>query len=717
MNDSTSIISTLPDSNLLQTKWRGLIVRLLVLGITVMLVSQVIISWIALDGFEKELRPELNQKAFAVGRAISSEIAYAINDLGIPADQLVRVDGYFEKILESNLDLVFLALADPTSRILFEHNLPPIVLNNIQTNPYKSDSLDYSNQMLNIEGYLDGQFPIHLDGRLQGVLHVGVSDVSLRQQLSVIFYEVIPVIAVSMLITLEFLMLFMSLRISEPMSRIEATLVTGAKGLYPKHITLPDRTEIGLMVTSLNRMLYNFERRYQDFQFEMRELREAQIDKQIGERIAKLSNAADKKYRFTITLDLISRSPALIRIPLFLFIFSEEMSRSFFPLFVSGFLPIQTVLSHDVMIGLPITLFMAATIFATLFAGGLAYRYGSPRVFLIGISCAIFGYIGTFYSDSYFQMIGWRCLNGVGYGLIFVACETWVALHAVETNRAQSASSFVGAIFAGFVCGPPIGGMFADYVGLQTTFLISAVLAAVSGYIAYRLLLESEQVSGVQPMTPRRLLSGFREWRILFGDFRFVGVLLTSVPTKITLSAFLYFLIPLYLNSLGYSNSQIGQLIMLYGLLAVVCTPFISHFADRSGQYSLIITLGGILSGLGLIITASGDLFGGVTIAVLISIITVGIGHSFIISSQNAIVQEIAHSYRSEIGMPMVLGICRLIDRLGMVIGPILAAVLISKLSYTSVISSIGGFVIFTALLFWMIIIFGERVTQTKLQS
>ena len=679
---------------------RGLFLRLLALGGVVMLVSQIIISWIALQGFEEELKPELNRKAIAVGRALSSELSYAINDLGIPATELVGVDEYFRHILDANTDIQFLALVDNSSRVMYERNLPPELRNRLQENAHDAHAPAQSYWTGTIDEYLDSGFPIHSGGTQMATLHVGVSGDIVRRQLATVLYEIIAVIVVSMVITLEFLMMFMSLRILDPTAHIQKVLEAGSQGAFTQRVLLRARNEVGLMVSSLNRLMYHLEQRYLDFQFELRELRDAQIDPAISQKIAMLKTQANRRYWFSDRFSFIEKTPSLIRVPFFLFIFSEELSRSFFPLFVGSFIPIEPVFSYEVMISLPITLFMAAIFVATLFAGKLTQRLGSSRLFLAGISLAFIGYCGTYFSGSYTELILWRCLNGIGYGLIFNACETWVALYAKETNRAYSASAFVGAIFAGYVCGPSMGGMFADYIGQQTTFLISAGLSVFSGLVAYQLLRDLDAESNIKPIpSPESRATGLEPWRILFGNAQFIGTVLTAVPTRATLSAFLFFLIPLYLNHLGHSNTEIGQMMMLYGALIVLGTPVISRLADYTRKYAIFTIAGASLSGVGLFAGLASGFLGGESRAVLIAIIAVGTGHCLIMSPLYAIMQKIIYGYRNRIEIPVAISIYRFVDRVGLVIGPMLAALLVQELSYPAAMAAIGGMVILAVVL------------------
>ncbi len=172
---------------------RGLFLRLLVLGGVIMLVSQIVISWIALQGFEDDLKPELNRKAIAVGRALTSELSYAINDLGIPPSELVGVDEYFRHILDANTDIQFLALVDGSSRVMYERNLPQDLRGRLKENAYDPRAPAQAYWTGNIGKYIDSGFPIYSNGNLNATLHVGVSGDNVRRQLATVLYEIIAV--------------------------------------------------------------------------------------------------------------------------------------------------------------------------------------------------------------------------------------------------------------------------------------------------------------------------------------------------------------------------------------------------------------------------------------------------------------------------------------------------------------------------------------------
>ena len=166
------------------------------------------------------------------------------------------------------------------------------------------------------------------------------------------------------------------------------------------------------------------------------------------------------------------------------------------------------------MFGLPITLFMLAGMLMVPFAGGLNERFGTRRVFLAGLVPATIGYAGTFLAQDYLRSSSrGEFVSGIGYGLIFIAAQAWVAEHTDVRHRAQGMTVFVGAAFAAAICGPSIGGILADRLGFETTFLISAGLAAISGALVYTML-----DATARRRSAHRIGFGRQELRALLSD-------------------------------------------------------------------------------------------------------------------------------------------------------------------------------------------------------
>ncbi len=690
---------------------RLLLIRLVLLAAIVLLTGQIAISWFALGGFEKTLEPQLKQKANAVGFAVSAQISYAVDDLEIPPDELVGMDVYFDNILKLNQDIEYLAFLNSSGKVLFLRGIPDEVMQRILDGLRKDEDGIDSNFGVEIDGHLDAAFAVAGNSNL----HIGVKSEHVRAQLAEIIFEIIAVIAISWLVTLEFLQFFMGTRVTHPMETIRRALADGASGVFANRLVSRTRDEVGQLIVNFNRMLSSLRNRYSDFQFEVRELKNAQIDDSISRKIADVQVDVDKRFRFTDGIELTSRHANQIRVPLFLFVFSEEMSRSFLPLFVSRYASHDLAIPFEFLVGLPITLFMLAAMIATPFGGGLVDRFGTRNIFLLGILAATLGFIGNFLTQTYIDLILWRVLTGVGYGLVFIASEGWVTQNAAKDTRAKSTGVFVHAVFVGIICGPPLGGIIADRIGYEGTFLISAGLAIISGFMVYQVIGQKRKVDLVRP---KRIVLRAQDWFTLLKDIRFLGVVLFSaVPGKMMVAGFIAYLVPLFLNDLGHSQSAIGRMMMLYGVATIACIGIIARFADRSGKYGSVVALGTAIAGLGCLVSLFANAVGGPTNAVIIAILTLGVGHALTLTSQNSIIQQIAERYRNDMGVASVIGAYRVLERVGMVTGPIVAVVLIAQFGYQHAVVAFGCILLGLISLFVLVIVIPDLKTNGKRES
>ena len=245
--------SAAADARGLITRTRGILGRLAVLAIVVLLLGQILVAWFAVSGFEKALEPQLVHKAGAVGRAVADQLEFVVDELGIPPDELVGVDPFLDGILAANADIEYLIVLDPSSKVLFARGLPPATLERVLQGLSGADGEAGSRS--GVDGFIDSVFPILRDGRVATVLHVGVSGEFVRGRLSELMYEAATIIVASLLVTLEFLLFLMSVRVSGPMERVETILSEGARGMFGSRFAMRARDEIGVLVAALNHML------------------------------------------------------------------------------------------------------------------------------------------------------------------------------------------------------------------------------------------------------------------------------------------------------------------------------------------------------------------------------------------------------------------------------------------------------------------------------
>ena len=658
--------------------------RIVALSAILLLVSQIAFAWFSLKGFEQVLKPQLERKGEVVGRAVSDLITFGVSGLEIPPDRLVGVDAYFNSVMSKNAEIEFMALLDRDGDTLVLTHNDEVTDSGRDLRSSLSD-LSPGGQM---GDRITSAFPIEVDGDVVTTLLVGISTEYVSSRLSDIYFDVVTVIIVSWLVTLEFMKFFMSTKITSPLSSISIALARGRKGVFADHLVRRARDEVGRVMASLNDLLHAMQQRYEDFRFELREIRNAQLDRSVAEKVQGIKVKVDGTYRFLGGQEIRHKSSTQIRVPMFLLMFSEELSRPFLPLFVSRLAPQDSSISTEFLVGFPITVFMLVAAVFTPIGGMLSDRFGARRVFLMGAVPAVVGYFGSFLTVGYLDFIFWRGLSGIGYGLIFIAAQAWVAENAKGQNKATEMSIFVGAVFVGMICGPPFGGIIAGRLGYETTFLFSAGLALVSGLIVYFTLDDVRRHSKKSGfMRPAE----FAGWRMLLLDKRFLAVaFFAAVPGKFIATGFFFYLLPLHLNEIGNSQSVIGWLMMLYGLSTFGSLRFVSWIADKTGNYRILVASGVFLTGFGCVVVHPAVGIPNANVAAAFAILCLGIGHALSLTSQLAMVQESAIRFQGAIGATSAISAYRVIERLGMVLGPLVAAPLAIMFDLDVAIAGIG---------------------------
>ena len=691
-----------PVDTLWSGKTRKLLRKLMLLSVGILVLGQAAIVWISLDTFERELEPQLIQKAIVVGSSITGEIRYAIAELGIPLRELVGVEPFFNNLLKSNTDIEYLILQhSANSDVLAQGGLSDGSLDRITSG--LPSVVNQPGMNTEIAGFSNITFQISDKETTVALLHVGISNEYIRSQLSEIFYDVITIAIVSLMVALQFLVFFTGERISEPIARIKLALREGADGLLANRFISTTKDEIGALSTSFNRTLNDLTQRYEDLRFETNEVKSAQIDDNIAREIQLRCDYVSDRYRFGDGMRIRPRNAFQIRLPLFLFLFSEGLSRSFLPLFINQY----TFEDSPLLISFPIALYMSA-IMAVVFLGGRVIdRFGSRYVFLIGVIPAVIGYVGTFTTQGYYDLVFWRLLSGIGYGFIFIAAQAWVTEHSAKgSDRAQDMTLFFSATFISAVCGPAIGGIIAVQIGFETTFLLSAMMALVSAFIVYKTL-DSQKQSDAEDVPPsQQTMPDSEGWLILLRNPRFIAVtVFAAIPTKMMLSGLLFYLVPLYLNELGKDPATIGRVIMLYGIVPVFLLTYLARVMDRYKNQIVMTTISGVLSGIGCFFVLSASLFGGPANALAVTILILGLSHALSTISQPSVVQKITQEHNATIGQTSIINAYLLLETSGLILGPIIAGILVVAGGYLTAIILLGFISLVCILLYQTIMI------------
>ncbi len=385
-----------------------------------------------------------------------------------------------------------------------------------------------------------------------------------------------------------------------------------------------------------------------------------------------------------------------VRPIIFLFIMADGFCTSFFPLYANMLYQPMWGLSREVMMGLPISVFMLSVVFSMPIAGNWSDRAGWYKPLISGIVANITGLILTAMAQNMIQLILFRSLTAIGFAIVFIACQRFVADNTDSQERAAGMASFGSAFAAGSICGTVMGAMLADRIGYRNVFLFSAMISIVA--LLFCLYIFRNQARTTEKKSASTF--PFRELFNVLKDPEFFSVVfLQAIPTKIILIGCLFYLIPLYLKSLQILQSDIGRVIMTYNIAIVFLSYFFSKYIDKETHRKYYIFIGGMLTGISMICFNAGS--GAFAILCLVAVI--GVSHTFSISSQISVITETAVIRR--IGTGTGMGVFRFWERLGNAAGPLITGVLIIKLGYIRTVVALGVMSVTCSILYLMTIL------------
>jgi DHA1 family tetracycline resistance protein-like MFS transporter len=227
--------------------------------------------------------------------------------------------------------------------------------------------------------------------------------------------------------------------------------------------------------------------------------------------------------------------------------------------------------------------------------GALSDRFGRRPVLLASLIVMSLDYLVMAVAGSIWLLFMGRLVGG-----ITAATQSTAAAYIADITPGEDKAARFGAMGAafgvGFVLGPVIGGLLAEY-GTKAPFIAAAILAGANAIFGFFVLPET-----VTDKTRRAL-----DWRRAnpFGAFRQIGKL--PAIKRLLLLFFLYeFAFIVYPSvwayytkaKFGWSPSMVGYSLALFGIsIAIVQGVLIKHVLARLGERGTII-YGIVVNGL-----------------------------------------------------------------------------------------------------------------------
>ncbi len=627
--------------------------RIILFSIVVILGASLLFSFLARREFKSNLVEQLQGNAHVIGMSVESTLLKNINH-GFTLEEQRGVRPYLKTKLDHNDEIAAIQLFD---------------VNHKRIITVSSDSL-FNYSEIGVDENTIVEKEIYHTGQLQGFVTVIISDTYLNKKIDAITYDILTVMAISLLLTLEMVLFITGVSVAAPVASIRVIVRKVITKDFRSTLKSTSGDEMGWVALSLNSAIGKVVSAYSKI------VRVKGSNKKI--------EAFKQKYALPESTEHSAYFKVLLgffRPTLFMIVFAEALSMSFFPLFVKQFTHGMNAIPNEILVSLPISAFMLFWAISIPVAGIWSDKSGRRKPMATGALFVAIGFVLTSFASSFTMLIASRAVSAVGYGMVYIAAQGFVADNTTQQNRTAGMASFISCFFSGALSGAAIGGVLVDRIGYRSTFYVSTVIALGAMFFALKFI-NSPHIEG-KPVDNKFSIKNFVK---ILSNKKFLSLLIfSSIPAKICLAGYMYYIAPLFLNTFGINSSSVGRFLIAYGLSMVIISPLSGRLADKTGNKHYYILFGGSLAGVSLCI----PLFIQNEFGVLMSILGLGIAHASSMSSQLSLVLGMFKD-DEELGAGTVIAIYRLIERIGNIGGPLIAGVLIVTHTFHEAAAVIG---------------------------
>lgn len=637
---------------------RRLSFTLVGLATLLLIVALAALSWSTLRVVRAESLPELQRKSATVARTLNREIVRAL-ELGVPLDGMVGMQDFLRDAIQPHVEFRYAAFSDADGTVRYAtegltDKIMPVTLD----------------QPVARGGIIHSSYRVDSNGTQMGILHIGVDAEYFTKKLTDIVFDIGITLMASLLITFEVILILVALSVTIPINNITAVIRRGILGRFDFVVDGGGGSgEMGRFIKALNSVVLT-------------------INGQARAMAAQMGGAASTALATDRPRRFWAASTLHIRLPVFIFFFAAELPRSFLPLFAKQVYRPLWGWPEGLALALPMSGFMLTAVLLTPVAGRLVARFGSRSVFLMGLVPSAIGFVMIGLSTSLIDMTVWRCVNAAGLAMISMASLGYIADVTTEQTRAQGMASYLGAYVAAGVCGTAIGAIIAERIGFGPVFFLSAVAAVLSAVLVYTFLPAHSRTVHKRPTAKGH----FRA--VLTNPSLMALQLLFALPIQVLTFGYMFFVAPFLLRDLGLTQSEIGRVIMTYYLAIILIGPVVARQADKLGRFQPFIIFGAVISGASsVILLYHANMW--VTVA---SAVALGVSTAVGTPAAGGQLLKICAEQFPQVASGSIIGVYRIIERIGGAAGPLIASALAAHYGYAEASGLIGAAVLVAGL-------------------
>lgn len=320
-------------------------------------------------------------------------------------------------------------------------------------------------------------------------------------------------------------------------------------------------------------------------------------------------------------------------------------------------------------IGLTFSIFAVTQAITSPFVGRASDRFGRKTFIVAGLLVYFTGAIGYLTASTFYQVLGFRALSGLGTSLIFSCANAYIGEMAPLGSEGRWFGFFSTANIVGFGIGPMLAGVLRQVWGFNSVFIGMALLMGFSAIIVFTFLPKRPPAiyRSVEHESPAAggLLAAMHDRMV-------IALCLNMALISLAMGATLSFLAVKLEGRLGAAPIIIGVAFAVQNLSSGVSQPVVGRLADTVSQRLLICL------GLGWTVVMLISL-GIVESLPLVFVVLVGMGIGSALSQVTAGAMQVVAGRR--VGMGSVVGLSSGWSGVGTLFGSVIGGVFVDRFS------------------------------------
>ena len=287
------------------------------------------------------------------------------------------------------------------------------------------------------------------------------------------------------------------------------------------------------------------------------------------------------------TNDMPSHVP--LRTLMFLSYAADSMQDVFMVLLCTALYDGSLPIGSGVAIALPMSIQLMLMAVFSMVGGRFAEIFGVKVALVSGYILQAAGFIICFASGNYYGILIGKAFIGMGMGVVYVSCNTAASQADGEESSEKAFAGVSAGTLSGLTIGAGISSVLLSMGGYKLIYLVGAILLGIGFVISFLMVpfrkkektmldairakesaAETDEAKESEGTAAKSFIWFFTRRRVI------AFFLMILLPFMMSLSYREYFF-PIIADSAGISETRIGQIYLLCGMVVLYIGPYIAN--------------------------------------------------------------------------------------------------------------------------------------------